>query len=453
MKLVRLSLAAMVLCGLSQGVCAADTLEDAFKNGKVSGKLQAYYFDKEGAGNAVSSRNYKESILSLGVQLNYDTKDFYGFSLHTTFQSSNSPFATEAEKNIFYKDMYGPGSVLSQAYVQYNIDKTSAKIGRQFIKTFHVGGSDSRVIEESFEGITAKNANIPDTTVEVAYISKHQTRTTATTNPYGVDPEDARTGEFVKVVNAAHGRSKAAFVNGKYRQYDGLQTPFDDIYFIDISNKSIPHLTINAGYVHLDSPVANSDHDLMHIEGRYARPMGSYTLTADALLYGSQTGSALDAYGLEGRYLGFGLGVRDLYGFDAGLVYSTTSKDDSAILGYGNGIGHMTTSRIRGPLAGTERNTDAYGIKLGYNFSKMGINGVKTKLAYIVYDQPEQDVITGGGTGVKKYDAKYVSKVFEVYYNVPQVKGLHFGLEYEMQEETNANTEVNELRFKTEYKF
>ena len=52
MKLAKLSLAAMVVAGLASSSFAADTLADAFKNGKVSGELRAWYFDREGSPTA-----------------------------------------------------------------------------------------------------------------------------------------------------------------------------------------------------------------------------------------------------------------------------------------------------------------------------------------------------------------------------------------------------------------
>ena len=52
MKLAKLSLAAMVVAGLASSSFAADTLADAFKNGKVNGELRAWYFDREGSATA-----------------------------------------------------------------------------------------------------------------------------------------------------------------------------------------------------------------------------------------------------------------------------------------------------------------------------------------------------------------------------------------------------------------
>ena len=47
MKFAKLSLAAIVVAGLTSSSFAADTLADAFKDGKISGELKAYYFTKD----------------------------------------------------------------------------------------------------------------------------------------------------------------------------------------------------------------------------------------------------------------------------------------------------------------------------------------------------------------------------------------------------------------------
>ena len=61
MKLAKLSLVAMVVAGLASSSFAADTLADAFKNGKVNGELKAWYFDKD---NGATSGTTHENILS-----------------------------------------------------------------------------------------------------------------------------------------------------------------------------------------------------------------------------------------------------------------------------------------------------------------------------------------------------------------------------------------------------
>lgn len=53
---------------------------------------------------------------------------------------------------VFGNDQYGPGAVLSEAYVGYKMDKTTVKVGRQFIATPLIAGSPNRNITQSFEG-------------------------------------------------------------------------------------------------------------------------------------------------------------------------------------------------------------------------------------------------------------------------------------------------------------
>jgi len=56
MKLARFSLIAVVIAGLTTTSFAADTLADAFKNGKISGELRAYYYDRDGSPDNCQTR-------------------------------------------------------------------------------------------------------------------------------------------------------------------------------------------------------------------------------------------------------------------------------------------------------------------------------------------------------------------------------------------------------------
>ncbi len=149
MKLAKLSLAAMVVAGLASSSFAADTLADAFKNGKVSGELRAWYFDREGSATAdpdktaanKGGKDINADIFNVGVILGYVTDSFYGFKLGATFQSNYAPAADSDAKADFNTDEYGSGAVLSEAYIQYSIGNTTAKVGRQFISTPLVNGS------------------------------------------------------------------------------------------------------------------------------------------------------------------------------------------------------------------------------------------------------------------------------------------------------------------------
>ncbi len=128
MKLAKLSLAAMMVAGLASSSFAADTLADAFKNGSVKGEIKAYYFNND---NDTS----REDIFTTGLMLNYKTATLYGFGANFTFQGSSSPFSDNDGEARYQGSMYGPGAVLSEAYLSYTLGKTTAMVGRMFLDT------------------------------------------------------------------------------------------------------------------------------------------------------------------------------------------------------------------------------------------------------------------------------------------------------------------------------
>jgi len=151
MQFVKLSLVAVVVASLASNTFAADTLADAFKNGKVSGELRAWYFDKDteklnsstAPTSVVKDTTKSGDILNTALILNYVTDTFYGFNVGATMQANAAPFVDEEGKEAYKDDMWGSGAVLSEAYLGYTIGKTNAKIGRQYISTPVVNGSGS----------------------------------------------------------------------------------------------------------------------------------------------------------------------------------------------------------------------------------------------------------------------------------------------------------------------
>jgi predicted porin len=89
---------------------------------------------------------------------------------------------------------------------------------------------------------------------------------------------------------------------------------------------------------------------------------------------------------------------------------------------------------------------------LTYDFSKVGVNGLKGIVQRAWTDQ--------GSMGAAS-TADYTSYAAGLDYAVPSFKGLTFGLQYESQEKETSNAsgvvtsaiDTNELRFRATYKF
>lgn len=444
MKGVAYSFMALVCCGMvSTDALAGDTLSDAFKNGKVSGELKAYYFNLDV--NQPSRNAYLDaSLLDMGVKLGYITDSFYGLKLGTTFQSSYSPFADNDAKRQFGGDMYGPGAVLSEFYLDYTLNKTNITVGRQGIGAITplVRGSRSRMIEESFEGAMIVNKDIPYTIVTGGYISKFQARTSVAG---GTDTNNLES-------SISTFEKKMVFSNPLY--IVGA-VPFDGAYTLGAINKSIPNTVLVGNYVRVNDVIApispapgaakvTGDIDIYYAEVLHTIPMDGYKLGLDAMYVGSRLGSELgNKIELNGNYYGVRASIKDFKGFGAEIAYGKTSENDGVIDSIGNGGMVYTGTEIGGPINEIAKDTISYAFGLSYDFNAAGVKGLK---AGIVYGFAEQDF-----SGIES-----ISKVFTANYDVTSVKGLCLGLDYEIMDQEQKSVKINqrdEMRFRAIYKF
>lgn len=432
MKFAKLSLAAIVVAGLTTSSFAADTLADAFKNGKVKGELRAWYFDKDVEKDAAGSAD----IISTGLIINYVTDKLHGFKMGATMQSNFAPDADVDAKSVFAKDMYGSGAVLSEAYLEYGIGKTTAKVGRQFISTPLVNGSGSRMIKESFEGATIVNTDLPATTLLAGYVDKFQGRTSNTaTSTIG----DAPNFENKVILLGISGTTAYTF---------------DNAYTIMAVNKSIQNLTLTAQYVAISDVVRTNtkDVDVYYAEGKYILPMNGFKLGFGLNYRGSNTDLKDGTKTFDGTYTAGMVSISELAGFGASFAAATTSSDDYVIAGMGNGTSTYTASLIRASTATLRGNSDSYRFNVTYDFSKIGVAGLKGIAQYAWIDQ--------GQVGADKKTEDYRSYAAGLDYAVSALKGLTLSVQYETQEKEKSTAGVvtstidtDELRFRANYKF
>ncbi len=215
MKTFNLSIAAIAAMSIVSA-SSADSLEEAIKNGKVSGAVQAYNFSR----NVNSGKDYQ--ITTLNLDLSYETARFYGFGAKATFQAAASPWASETAKDTRKGDMYGSGAQLSELYLSYVGGNTTVQAGRMYFWSPVLGGSGSRPTKEAFQGISLVNSDLPDTTITLAYMNRMQSRTDG----------NGDIGEFTRT----------------FTGWDGSELE-DGAYTIALTNKSIENLTLTAAYL------------------------------------------------------------------------------------------------------------------------------------------------------------------------------------------------------------
>ncbi len=397
MKLAKLSLAAIVVASFTTSSFAADTLVDAFKNGKLTGEIKAFYFDRDTGDAVVSNKKGDASLFATGLMLNYLTDSFMGFKVGATFQSSNAPFADADAKKVFVNDMYGTGAQLSEAYLSYSAGKTTVSVGRMFISSPLVASSGSRVVKDSFEGATIINTDLPNTTIGFGYVDKWQPRTNF---PLGATSGDI--GEFKQVGDGA--------------------------YTLFAINKSVPGLMLSGAWAGIkENSVADGDIDLYRFEAKYDGKASSFSYNLGGQYFITEySGATKDA---DGFALKAGVGVGSI---DAYVAYSKISNEGKVKYGVGYGADTLyTQSPIISDNYGA--GTEAYAIDIAYKINtdaKIGID----------YTTTEDKV----GTELS-YSAVYGSYAFG-----GALKGLSVLAQYE-KEGKDGNDQ--EFRFKANYKF
>ena len=183
----------LVACGLllsSSFAFGANTIDSAFKEGKVSGSLSAY-------GVTQDNKTGDDSGFTSGaISLAFETAAINGFSAKAGFIGVHE----FGEENNGDADDIASKALMTEAYAQYSNDVVTAMIGRQAIDLEWMGDFH----EAAVVAVTA----VPDTTIVLGYTQKMAVA--------GVD----ETSEKFEKVN---GNKGAYVLDIKYAGLEGIE--------------------------------------------------------------------------------------------------------------------------------------------------------------------------------------------------------------------------------------
>ena len=183
----------LVACGLllsSSFAFGANTIDSAFKEGKVSGSLSAY-------GVTQDNKTGDDSGFTSGaISLAFETAAINGFSAKAGFIGVHE----FGEENNGDADDIASKALMTEAYAQYSNDVVTAMIGRQAIDLEWMGDFH----EAAVVAVTA----IPDTTIVLGYTQK-----------VAVAGVDETSEKFEKV----NGNKGAYVLDIKYTGLEGIE--------------------------------------------------------------------------------------------------------------------------------------------------------------------------------------------------------------------------------------
>lgn len=165
--------APLAFAALGPEAHAADTITEALTGGKVSANLQYRYENVDQPTSGLKAAEASTFRLRLG----YETAEYKGFGAMVQIESvaGNHSYNSRTNGQTSYSVVGDPkGTEINQAYLSYSgLPQSKLKYGRQLIRYDNdrwIGNVDWRQNWQTYDGFTAVNQSLPDTTVSLAYI-------------------------------------------------------------------------------------------------------------------------------------------------------------------------------------------------------------------------------------------------------------------------------------------
>ena len=236
-----------------------DNLADMFSQGVFYGRLRFNSFGWKW-NNEIELEGIKlrenHAIAAIGGSLIYRSAFLNGLGigagLYTTQAkgslSDNEAYLYKAGKGALSRyDALTEGkqgiTSLAQAYVEYKHKDVSVKVGRQIFESFLTKSNDTKMIPNTFEGLTLSSTFIPDTSLKMAYLTRQKLRDHSSfhhvlavgddaNDPYSIFSENDDTGMHFDLEESE-------------LQARGIE---DRLIVVDMKNASIENLILRMNY-------------------------------------------------------------------------------------------------------------------------------------------------------------------------------------------------------------
>ena len=253
---------------------SVNTIKEAFSEGIFYGRLRAnaFYWDWDDQ----TSKNRSNRNLGVGASLVYKTAPINGLSGTIGLYTTQNPFFrmdkdmvgfSKAGKDTFSRNKIKNGgnfdgnygmTVLGQAYLQYDMGKTSIKIGRQMFETVFTKSNDTKMIPNTFDAVTATIKDLPKTTIKLAYIGAQKLRDHESSHDViGFNSWSENDDSAINKSLTVHGGSGSTQVGNK-----------NELLVAAVTTKAIKNLKANVSYAMVPDVVSN-----LTLEAHYTIPV------------------------------------------------------------------------------------------------------------------------------------------------------------------------------------
>ena len=260
------------------------TIKEMFSKGMYYGRFRFNSFGfKWGTELERADVKLRENqiIAAMGGSLVFKSATLNGFGVGAGFYMTQASGSLADHEAYLYKagkgvmsryDWLTKGkdniSTLAQAYLEYKYNHSSLKIGRQIFESFLTKSNDTKMIPNTFEGLTAYSASLPKTSLKAAYLVKQKLRDHAgfhhllavgsdESDPYAIYSENDDT--------AMHYGLQINKLEAK-----GIE---DRLIIVEAQNRSIENLTLKMNYTAVPELISSA-----MIQANYRVYLGNWSV-------------------------------------------------------------------------------------------------------------------------------------------------------------------------------
>jgi hypothetical protein len=420
----------------------AENFRTAFTRGIFYGRLRSNLFYWNWEREDPSQKQKDHQAYGLGGSMIFKTAPLHGVSATAGLYTSQNPFAAlnvekdevgfvKSGKDTFSRNKIKNGGLynghwgitsLAQAYLEYENFGFDVKFGRQIYESFLTKSNDSKMIPNTFEGITVNNKSLQVTTISAAYLTRQKLR----------DHEDFH--DVIAVDSWDENDDSGAHL-GLTKSRLAARDIDPALIIVGLANQSIKGLKLETWATVVTelfwSAMVEANYQISFGDGWSLTPGVRYMQQFDK--GAGEIGGAAISGALAGQ-VGKNKGYEDAGSVDGSLMaarlalkkgpgklsigYSRVA-DDADLIAPWRGFPTSGYTREMAQLDWLA-NTDSWMIKFEYDFNKADIlRGFKASLAYadMNYDEVKEQL-----GGIKKTDSNIVH--LNMRQKIPWVEGL-----------------------------
>ena len=470
LKSDKVTLKGNMIVELTKLPSSVNTIKDSFTNGVFYGRLRSNMFlwdwkeDNYPAGKLMDDK-----AMGIGGSFVHKTAPLHGISATAGLYTSQNPSwfrediadvgYVKAGKDTFSRrDTSKTGNfgmtVVGQGYVQYDVRLSSIKAGRQMVETVFTKSNDTKMVPNTFDGVTLTSKDFYKTTLVLGYLAKQKLRDhTVSHDVLAFDPND----KWSQNDDAAVNRNLTVDRIGKENA----------LLLASITNKSVKNLKLNVSYAMVPDVLSN-----LALEAHYTIPVTKNWKIAPGVRYMQQfdhLGANYDVANLLTKHDGYKQSARE--SLETNLLAVRLDIKNRAFLGR---LGYsqiadqadIVTPWRAFPTGGFTRamaqynwfaNTKTYMARAGYDFGKANIlDGFTVMARYAIQDTDDKKYGVAGDSTVIHVDARQnIGKNLELKLRVGIVNYADdiTGLKDDGTAFSKTDLSYNEYRFELNYLF